>query len=165
MSNLPVSPLRSSTMFISTACGSGAISRAQGSFASFTCLALWWLLYLLGLWSSFETKGLAIALISTIGVIAVSRLLTQHPGIEEDPGFVVIDEWAGMLIALYFVTEPSPVSLLLAFALFRLFDILKPGPVRWAEAIPGAWGIMADDLLAGLLAASVYYFARGFLPA
>ena len=55
---------------------------------------------------------------------------------------------------------PPPLGLLLAFALFRLFDITKPGPIGWADRQPGALGIMLDDVLAGLLAALLLYAAR-----
>ena len=68
-----------------------------------------------------------------------------------DPSFVVLDEVAGMLAALVWVS-PRPVPVLLAFVLFRLLDILKPFPIDRLERIPGAWGVLLDDLAAGLLA-------------
>ena len=69
-----------------------------------------------------------------------------------DPQEVVVDEFAGCLLALIFVPW-SFGWVVLAFVLFRTFDILKPGPVRWAEKfLPGGWGIMGDDLAAGLFA-------------
>ena len=69
----------------------------------------------------------------------------------EDPSQAVIDEVAGQWIALLFIPF-SPITVLLAFILFRLFDILKPGPVDWAQRLPGGWGIMTDDVLAGIFA-------------
>ena len=69
----------------------------------------------------------------------------------EDPSQAVIDEVAGQWIALLFIPF-SPLAVLLAFILFRLFDILKPGPVDWAQRLPGGWGIMSDDVLAGVFA-------------
>ncbi|NTV67648.1 MAG: phosphatidylglycerophosphatase A [Chlorobaculum sp.] len=69
----------------------------------------------------------------------------------EDPSQAVIDEVAGQWIALLFIPA-SPLAVLLAFILFRIFDILKPGPVDWAQRLPGGWGIMADDVLAGVFA-------------
>ena len=69
----------------------------------------------------------------------------------EDPSQAVIDEVAGQWIALLFIPF-SPLTVLLAFIFFRLFDVLKPGPVDWAQRLPGGWGIMSDDVLAGIFA-------------
>jgi len=77
--------------------------------------------------------------------------------VEGDPGWVVIDEVAGQWIALLPLARPSPLGLLAAFALFRLLDITKPGPVGWADRQHGAVGIMADDLIAGALAAGILW--------
>jgi phosphatidylglycerophosphatase A len=69
----------------------------------------------------------------------------------EDPSQAVIDEVAGQWISLLFIPF-SPITVLLAFILFRFFDVLKPGPVDWAQRLPGGWGIMSDDVLAGIFA-------------
>jgi phosphatidylglycerophosphatase A len=101
-----------------------------------------------------------IALVTAIGVWAIGRCLSEsaaNGAPVEDPQFVVIDEWAGLLIPLALTTPDEPALLLAAFVLFRLFDILKPWPVSAAERLPGAWGVMADDLVAGGLAAAVLY--------
>lgn len=69
-----------------------------------------------------------------------------------DPGRVVVDEVCGQLIALAFLPAgwlPAGIS----FVLFRVFDIIKPGPIRRLESLPGGWGIMADDAGAGVVAA------------
>lgn len=72
---------------------------------------------------------------------------------EKDPQSVVIDEVAGALIAMGFVRRRGLAAELLALALFRAFDIIKPGPVGRAEHMePPGLGIMADDLVAGVLA-------------
>jgi len=78
-----------------------------------------------------------------------------------DPGAVVIDEVAGQWLALATVAavQPRPVSLGLvaaSFLLFRVADIATPWPIRALDRLPGGWGIMADDLAAGLLAAAVH---------
>jgi phosphatidylglycerophosphatase A len=70
---------------------------------------------------------------------------------QKDPRCVVIDEVAGMALALAALPRNWRVYLA-ALVLFRLLDIVKPGPIRKAEQLPGGWGIMADDLLAGLTA-------------
>jgi phosphatidylglycerophosphatase A len=69
----------------------------------------------------------------------------------KDPGPVVIDEAAGLLVTLAGVPV-TWLSAVLAFFLFRAMDILKPPPARQAEALPGGWGIMIDDLFAGVYA-------------
>ncbi len=74
----------------------------------------------------------------------------------EDPGWIVIDEVCGIFMALAFVPCDiiihSPWILALAFGLFRFFDILKPLGIHKMEKLPGAWGVMADDLLGGIYA-------------
>lgn len=77
------------------------------------------------------------------------------PGDHADPGWVVIDEIAGQMLAVLALHRVSPAGLAAAFALFRLFDIAKPGPIGWADRQGGAAGIMADDLLAGAASCAV----------
>ena len=79
----------------------------------------------------------------------------------KDPQIVVIDEVVGQWIALAAVPFGWKQALA-AFVLFRLFDITKPGPVRWLEKLPGGWGIVMDDVGAGVLAALVLVAARFF---
>jgi len=69
----------------------------------------------------------------------------------EDPGFVVIDEVAGQWIALL-GSPPNWRHALIALVLFRIFDITKPFPARQLERLPGGWGIVFDDVAAGLYA-------------
>jgi len=68
-----------------------------------------------------------------------------------DPGRVVIDEIAGMLLSILFIPL-SLTGLWAGFFFFRLFDIFKPFPARTAEKLPGGWGVMADDIVAGIYA-------------
>jgi phosphatidylglycerophosphatase A len=82
-----------------------------------------------------------------------------------DPGWVVIDEFAGQWIALAALSHPSIVGLLAAFVLFRLLDIAKPGPIGWADRQEGVFGIMMDDVLAGLFVALVLAAVRIAWPA
>jgi phosphatidylglycerophosphatase A len=76
----------------------------------------------------------------------------------KDPGRIVIDEYASFLIPLYF-TPRRLVPLLIAFAAFRLFDILKPPPLRSLERAPGGWGIMLDDIGAAVYTTVVVLIA------
>ncbi|OWV15075.1 phosphatidylglycerophosphatase A [Fibrobacter sp. UWH1] len=74
----------------------------------------------------------------------------------EDPSWIVIDEVCGIFMSLAFISNASilahPWTLAVAFGLFRFFDILKPLGIHKFEAFPGAWGVMADDLLGGIYA-------------
>jgi phosphatidylglycerophosphatase A len=79
-------------------------------------------------------------------------LLDKVLGPDPDPGPVVIDESLGMLIALTGYAWGDWTHLYAALVLFRFFDIVKPWPIGRLQAIPGAWGVMIDDLAAGLAA-------------
>ena len=74
----------------------------------------------------------------------------------EDPGWIVIDEVCGIFMTFAFIRPEwilnSPWILIIGFALFRFFDILKPLGIHKMEKLPGAWGVMADDLLGGIYA-------------
>jgi phosphatidylglycerophosphatase A len=81
-------------------------------------------------------------------------------GVVGDPGSVVIDEVAGQFAALLGLARPGVWGVLAAFALFRLLDVTKPGPVGWADRREGAWGVMGDDLIAGGIVAVVLWGVR-----
>jgi phosphatidylglycerophosphatase A len=83
---------------------------------------------------------------------------------EGDPGWVTIDEFAGQWIALLGLAGATRVGLLAAFVLFRFLDVVKPGPIGWADRQQGAAGVMADDLIAGVLAAGVLWAVRSRWP-
>lgn len=72
---------------------------------------------------------------------------------EEDPGWIIIDEFCGVILALYLCRCKDVRSALRIFLAFRFFDILKIPPVNFMERIPGGTGILADDLMAGVYAA------------
>ena len=77
----------------------------------------------------------------------------------EDPGWIVIDEVCGIFMTFAFIRPEwilnAPWILIIGFALFRFFDILKPLGIHKMEKLPGAWGVMADDLLGGIYAGLV----------
>ena len=75
----------------------------------------------------------------------------------KDPGIIVVDEVVGQWIPLGGATELNWKSWLLALLLFRTMDIIKPPPARQLEALPGGFGVMADDVMAGIYAALVLY--------
>ncbi len=126
--------------------GTGYAPIAPGTVASAVAAVLGWGLQSVSPW----LLALAAMLATAAGFWALSR-----EQIADDPGWVVIDEFAGQWIALIPATDP--LSALAAFVLFRLFDISKPGPVGWADRQHGSFGLMADDLIAGVLAAAILF--------
>lgn len=100
------------------------------------------------------------------GLLAIPGMwaagVTANEVKSKDPGIVVVDEVVGQWITLAGATVFNWKSWLLAFALFRIFDIWKPAPVRQLEALPGGIGIVADDMMAGIYAALVLFAAGRF---
>jgi phosphatidylglycerophosphatase A len=124
--------------------GIGRLRPAPGSWGSAAILPI----ALLG-----PEAALALAIMLTLaGAWALPIALAASA--DSDPGWVVIDEGAGQALALAALPAASGwPGVLLAFALFRVLDIAKPGPVGWADRQPGALGVLLDDLFAGGLAA------------
>ena len=105
------------------------------------------------------------AAIAFVAAFALS-LWSARPfaGDHADPGWIVIDEVAGQWLALAVCSADRWYWMLGAFLLFRLFDIWKPGLVDRVQRLPSGWGVMADDLLAGLLAGGLLLLLRIALP-
>ncbi len=156
--------------WVATGLGSGYLRPAPGTWGSLAGLALWSALVsgagqivdpahartvLLGL-------GLLAPLLMTGLAIHASTLVVRETGLK-DPGFIVADEWAGLWVALLPLLANVPLGsmslggqaarLAAPFLLFRLFDIWKPWPVHQLQALPEGWGIVLDDVAAGLCAA------------
>jgi phosphatidylglycerophosphatase A len=137
---------------VATLGGAGLLRPAPGTWGSAVVLPM----ALLG-----PLPCLALALLLTVaGFWAAARVLTE----DEDPGWFVVDEGAGMLLALAALPSPTLAGVALAFLLFRLLDIAKPWPVSWADAQPGATGVMLDDLLAGAIAAAALILLQTLAP-
>lgn len=135
---------------ISSGFGSGYARIAPGTIGSVAAVVCWLFLAWCGVLTSHIHHLLLAGGVAIAGLLATRRSLDEEGG--EDPQWIVIDEWAGVLIALVGTEPHNLLGVLGALALFRLFDVVKPGPVGWAEDLPGAWGIMADDVLAGMCA-------------
>jgi phosphatidylglycerophosphatase A len=138
--------------------GVGRLPGAPGTWGSLVALPLAWILAVLGgpLW-----LAAAALVVLAVGLWAAESY-ERGTGRADAPE-VVIDEVAGQWIALLFV-PPDPVHYGLGFLLFRAFDILKPWPISWAERrLPGGWGVMADDVLAGAFAALLALAIRNWL--
>ncbi len=104
--------------------------------------------------------SLIVIVIFLVGVI-VSSIVSDEES-NSDPSEVVIDEWVGMWIALLMIPNEW-LWLGIAFLLFRIFDIIKVYPANRFERLPGGWGIMMDDVVAGLYAGVITQAAALFL--
>jgi phosphatidylglycerophosphatase A len=144
---------------LATFFGAGLSPKAPGTAGSFATLPLAFVLaYFFGMAGLFYTAFV----VFFVGVWATHQLIKDSE--EKDPSKVVIDETVGQLITflpiapkLYHNAQLEVVAIyLLGFALFRLFDICKAGPVKWADSkLKNAWGVMLDDVFAGIFAALV----------
>lgn len=122
----------------------GFLPVAPASWASLVFAALYAVLPGTGL----AVDAAAVVLLTVVGVWAAGRAerIWGH-----DASHIVADEGAGMAVTL-FLLPPGPRVAALAFVAFRFFDILKPPPGRQAERLPGGYGVVADDLVAGVYA-------------
>jgi phosphatidylglycerophosphatase A len=137
--------------FVAAGFGTGYAPAAAGTVASAAAVVIGAGLLLL----SPLLLALAALFATICGYLAVKRA-----GVIGDPGWVVIDEFAGQWITLLALARPTIPGLIAAFILFRLFDITKLGPVGWADRQHGPFGIMADDVIAGLISAVVLALIR-----
>ena len=143
-------------------CGVGYLPLMPGTFGSLVGVGIFLLL-------SRTAVGLVVAIVvvTFAGIWAGTR--TEELAGRKDPGKVVVDEVAGQLIAtlpLVFVKQWSIAAVMVSFVLFRFFDIVKPYPANRLQDLKGGFGIMFDDLVAGVYAAVfVVIFIRFFLGA
>jgi phosphatidylglycerophosphatase A len=136
--------------------GVGLWPGAPGTYASVLVAALAWAWLALGGAPLAGTwYGLASLCLAALAVASSDRAVRLGLlGPDPDPGAIVIDEAVGMLVAMYGCASPG-WPLLAALVAFRVFDIAKPWPVGWSQRLPGGWGIVADDVLAGFYALAV----------
>ncbi len=130
----------------------GLIRPAPGTWGSMAAVPIGFVLAVVG-GTYLVFAGAVVAFVA--GLWASHRMIKQMSDDAEtdDQPSIVIDEVAGQLLALT-TAAVSPFLFVLGFAFFRVFDIFKPWPISWVERrTPGAWGVMADDILAGLFAA------------
>ncbi len=136
-------------IWIATACGAGYFPIAPGTAGS-----------LVGVAVVAALAQLHLTRLGSIAALAAATLVLCAAGIwaageaerffgRTDPGAVVIDEVVGQMVTFLLLPQAAWKWLLGGFLLFRAFDIVKPFPARQAERIPGGWGIMLDDVVAG----------------
>ena len=105
---------------------------------------------------------LAAAAVAAVGGALAGRFAERRYG-RKDPGEFVMDEVAGYLVTVAWTSFPGWTHLLVGFFFFRLFDNLKPFPARNLEKVPGGWGIVLDDLMAGVYSLLVMLACRHYL--
>jgi phosphatidylglycerophosphatase A len=145
-------------ILIATWFGCGYFPWGPGTVGSIAAAALAWLGSEIGL-------GRGALICATLLLLApgiwAAGATARHVG-RKDPGIVVVDEVLGMWLTLWVAPALNWKTVGLGLALFRLFDIWKPWPVRKLEQLPGGVGIVADDLAAGIYAAIILYIGTRF---
>jgi phosphatidylglycerophosphatase A len=151
--------LRRIGVFIATCAYVGYAPVAPGTFGSAIGLAVF---YLVRHQRSTTVEVAAIVVLAAVGLWSATEAEHHFGGI--DPGPVVIDEVIGMLITLAFI----PVNMagaIVAFFIFRLLDVVKPWPARRLEHLPGGFGVVLDDMMAGVYGNIVMWGLVTLLPA
>ena len=135
--------------FLATGFFVGRLGIAPGTLGTLIAVPL---VYLFSF--NFWTLLGGVVLTTLVGLVTSTKVINLTG--EEDPEEVVIDEIAGYMACFVFV-EPSLKTYVIAFVLFRIFDIFKPFPINLFEKLPGAYGVMLDDIVAGLITSAVMY--------
>jgi len=148
---------RTAAEWIGTVFYIGKLPLAPGTWASIAATIFWYYLF----------KGVnpivlpvVTSVLFLIGVFASETIIQDTK--EHDPSRVVIDEWVGQWLAF----SMMPVNLttgIIGLVAFRIFDIIKPGPIKRLEKLPGGWGIMADDVMAGFMAYFILLITYSFI--
>jgi phosphatidylglycerophosphatase A len=131
--------------------GCGLVPRAPGTMGTLGAIPL----YLLAARGGRPVVAAVAVAVTLVGVWSAS-VVSRELGVK-DPQVVVIDEVAGLLVTMLPAPLPSWRAVLAGFLLFRLFDVLKPWLVRDLERLPAGWGIVADDVGAGVLGAACMF--------
>jgi phosphatidylglycerophosphatase A len=140
---------------IASGCGCGFVPYAPGTVGSAVAVLSGALLMQLPPYALP-----AAVLLATLGGLWAVRAAN----VESDPGWVVIDEFAGQWLALFGLARASLAGLLAAFIIFRLLDIAKPGPIGWADRQHSAAGVMGDDVIAGAITACILWAINARWP-
>ncbi len=148
--------------WLATGLGVGFLPVAPGSWGSLLAVAVAGCLHVL---VAQPRLGLLLGFVGStlVGTWAADRVASDLG--DSDPSRVVIDEIAGQFLTLLFLPLTVP-TLCFGFLFFRVFDVIKPPPARQAEKLPGGYGIMTDDLVAGLYAGLLLVLIQrlGLLP-
>lgn len=138
--NLPV--------IISTFFGAGYFPKAPGTAGTLIAVFVY-LLLPMKLFGSFENNFIFLICVLILSLISVFFISKAEKKLGHDNNKIVLDEFLGYFIAVVFLPKTVLIAVL-AFILFRFFDIFKPEPVNILQKLPAGWGVMADDLMAGV---------------
>jgi len=144
--------------YLSTLFGIGYFPKAPGTagtlFAAFVYLALP---------DNWQNSFFAIIVILFGSLISVFFISKAEESLGHDNGKIVLDELWGYFVAVLFL--PKTITIIIAaFILFRIFDILKPEPVNILQKLPKGWGVMADDIMAGIYANIILQIVIRLIP-
>lgn len=143
--------------FVGTFGYTGFFPIAPATFASAVFAAIYWLVP-----GGEVLAHPIVCLVTVIISVPISTRLEKQYG--EDPSCVVIDEVVGMQVILVGVADISLWGIILAFFVFRVFDVVKPYPVGRSQQLPGGYGIVIDDFLAGIYTRIVLIAAAAIFP-
>jgi phosphatidylglycerophosphatase A len=143
---------------LATFFGTGLAPKAPGTVAALVAAALLWLVP----GQAYAVTTAVLAVLAFAGCVWCARVLFGARIREEDPGWFVLDEACGMWIAAWRLHGISGWSLLIAFAAFRVLDIVKPFPIGKLEGA-GDWGIVLDDAAAGAIALGLGLVVESFI--
>jgi len=145
---------------VATVFGLGMAPFAPGTCGALGAVLFLYLLKFLDIDLSIAVFSALIVVLTLLGNWSTSHVIKEWG---DDPSRVVVDEFVGLLIAIYFLPL-NHINIWGAFVLFRFFDILKPLGIRYLDThIKGAWGVMLDDVLAGIYSFLVLYALNIFV--
>lgn len=142
--------------FIATFFYVGLIPIAPGTFGTLAAIPLFWII------SGLPIYIYLLITLIVIGVSVWAATVTEEIYGKRDPGQIVADEVAGYLVTMILI-PPTALNIVVGFFLFRLFDIVKPPPVRSFEKLPRGWGVVIDDVAAGVYACVCMHLIIRFL--
>lgn len=151
------------TRVVGSAFGLGYLPIAPGTWGTAGTIVVAWLIPEGPHQAVWQVGTMLLFLAACAGTIILGTHAERMAG-RMDPGFIVLDEVAGTLVALASLTKPALWWFVGAFFLFRIFDVLKPWPCRRFERLAGGYGILMDDLMAGFYAGLVLMAARAVIP-
>ena len=145
--------------FLGLGFGSGLVPFAPGTFGTVAAIPVYLLLY-----SGGQTVYLAILILIVVGGVSICEVTAKKLNSHDHPA-IVWDEIAGFLVTMIPVGV-STLNVVIGFILFRIFDIIKPWPIKWIDRrIHGGLGIMLDDILAGIIAGILLFMFNLWNPA
>jgi phosphatidylglycerophosphatase A len=147
---------------IATLFFSGYAPIAPGTAGTAVVAVIYWLYFVFAEPLS-DIAWLALLVGSFLVAVYTADKMAREWG--KDPGRVVVDEGVGFLVTVAFL-PPTSWTIIVAFFVFRILDIIKPTPARQLEALPGGWGIVLDDVMAGIygnLVMRLFFYAIGLM--